>query len=64
MTVMQEYRNIVRDRLPAAKIKVVRNYPNVGDRSYQVMDGTTPIGDPQVDITTAWREADARLASS
>jgi hypothetical protein len=61
-TVMQEYRNIVRNRRPAATVKVVCDYPCVGDRSYQIVDGLATVGDPQVDITTAWREADALLS--
>jgi hypothetical protein len=61
-TVMQEYRNIVRGFRPAATVKVVFDYPRTGDRSYQIVDGVTPVGDPQIDPTTAWREADALLS--
>ena len=58
---MTNNRRFVQSLYPAAKLRVVKDYPRVGDLSYRVMDGERPIGRPEYDPTTAWREAERLL---
>lgn len=59
---MQGYRIAVLNVYPAAQARIIKDYPVRGDRSYRIVVGSRPIGWPQVDPTTAWREAGALLA--
>lgn len=59
---MENHRRYVQGIYPAAKLRTVKDYPRIGDRSYRIIDGDRPIGWPEGDPTTAWREAERVIA--